>query len=360
MRCLDLRVLLCLFFPIQFKFPDGSYSESPFPASARIFCITRLPQVDFRILLLSRAHHSMDPWHKVARIFEVPWIWWLYKRVFCGFRLYGRCDKEKPPCADAVQSWKYLLLGHHLHEAGFLGVHENGWLGSAPCAPCGTFLKDNDGRVYLIDTVLDVKDRSISQSSKFWEVLICILPCPTAVLGVGEGSRDRKVIVGGGLSPFWIIYTGSAVAVHYEVSTTYFPAVDSWTFVHLGTNWVFFQTGADQKLMNFPDGIDIESFWDFFGAPHICFWEKAQTRSLFWVWRIDQLWSVDYHWPAEFPGDRNATAIALALTWVLPNVASSNLWDRCTKTATSEPNDLGCITCIGLFWNGSSWNGSLR
>ena len=124
------------------------------------------------------------------------------KRVFCGFRLYGRCDKEKPPCADAVQSWKYLLFGHHLHEAGFLGVHENGRLGSAPCAPCGTFLKDNDGRVYLIDTVLDVKDRSILLFSKFWEVLSCILPCPTAVLGVGEGSRDRKVIVGGGLSPF--------------------------------------------------------------------------------------------------------------------------------------------------------------
>lgn len=279
MRCLDLRVLLCLFFPIQFKFPDGSYSESPFPASARIFCITRLPQVDFRILLLSCAHHSMDPWHKVARIFEVPWIWWLYKRVFCGFRLYGRCDKEKPPCADAVQSWKYLLLGHHLHEAGFLGVHENGWLGSAPCAPCGTFLKDNDGRVYLIDTVLDVKDRSISQFSKFWEVLICILPCPTAVLGVGEGSRDRKVIVGGGLSPFWIIYTGSAVAVHYEVSTTYFPAVDSWTFVHLGTNWVFFQTGADQKLMNFADGI--ESFWYFFGAPpHLSLGKGSDKISL--------------------------------------------------------------------------------
>ena len=218
----------------------------------------------------------MDPWHKVARIFEVPWIWWLYKRVFCGFRLYGRCDKEKPPCADAVQSWKYLLLGHHLHEAGFLGVHENGWLGSAPCAPCGTFLKDNDGRVYLIDTVLDVKDRSISQFSKFWEVLICILPCPTAVLGVGEGSRDRKVIVGGGLSPFWIIYRGSAVAVHYEVSTIYFPAVDSWTFVHLGTNWVFFQTGADQKLMNFPDGI--ESFWDFFGAPPHLFLGKGSDK----------------------------------------------------------------------------------
>ena len=41
------------------------------------FGITRLPQVDFRILLLSRAHHWMDPWHKVAHFFEMPWIWGL-------------------------------------------------------------------------------------------------------------------------------------------------------------------------------------------------------------------------------------------------------------------------------------------
>ncbi len=129
--------------------------------------------------------------------------------------------------------------------------------------------------------------------------------------------------------------------------------------------------------MNFPDGM--RAFETFLFFLHLFLGKCSDKISL--LARHITYRSTLICWfafiSAEFPGDRNATAIALALAWVLPNVASSAAFffgsmhksSNCLiadihvglKNGFSKlsQNDLGCVTCIGLFWNGSSWNGSL-